>query len=87
MFKIIYKNGKNNHKLWWYWNPKTKISSTWRTYFNKIVDIDKIAVSNKFRFGKKGDLNILLVTKMLKKLSFYVYFSQKWLHIERFWWN
>ena len=28
IFEIIYKNGKSNHKIWWYWNPKTKISST-----------------------------------------------------------
>ena len=31
----------------------------------------------------KEDLNILLVTKMLKKLNLYVFYSQKWLHIER----
>ena len=48
----------------------------------KHVDINKIVVSNKVPLGKK-DLNILLVTKMLKKISLYVYFSQKCLHIEK----
>ena len=48
----------------------------------KHVDINKIVVSNKVPLGKK-DLNILLVTKMLKKINLYVYFSQKWLHIEK----
>ena len=47
----------------------------------KNIEIDKIVVLNKVPFGKK-DLNILLVTKMLKKLNFYVYFSHKCLHIE-----
>ena len=31
----------------------------------------------------KKDLNILVDTKMLKKLNLYVYFSQKWVHIEK----
>ena len=48
----------------------------------KHVDINKIVVSNKVPLGKK-DLNILLVTKMLKKINLYVYFSQKCLHIEK----
>ena len=34
-FKSIYKNGRNNHKIWWCWNPTTKTSSTKRGYFNK----------------------------------------------------
>ena len=38
----------------------------------KIIDINKIVVL----LVKKG-LNILLATKMLKKLDLYVYFSQK----------
>ena len=42
----------------------------------KIIDINKITVSNKISFGKK-DLNILLATRMLKKLDLYIYFSQK----------
>ena len=35
----------------------------------------------------KKDLNTLLATKILKKLEFYVYFSRKWLHIEKTWWK
>ena len=31
----------------------------------------------------KKDLNTLLATKMLKKLSVYLYFYQKWPHIEK----
>ena len=41
-----------------------------------------MVVSNKVSFGKK-DLSILLATKMVKKLDLYVYFSQKWVHIEK----
>ena len=35
------------------------------------VDTNKIIVSNKVSFGKKG-LNILLVTKIMKNLSHFV---------------
>ena len=42
----------------------------------KNVETDNIVVSNKVPFDKKN-LNILLVTKMLKKLKPYVYFFQK----------
>ena len=42
----------------------------------KNIDINKIVVSNKVSFGKKG-FNISLTTKMLKKLDLYVCFSQK----------
>ena len=35
----------------------------------------------------KKDSNTLLATKILKKLEFYVYFSRKWLHIEKTWWK
>ena len=50
-FEIIYKNGKNNHKIRRYWNPKTKVSPTPKTYFDeKIIDINKIVVSNKVFF-------------------------------------
>ena len=56
---------RNNHKIWWFWNPKTDISS--KLHFNKICR-HKIVVSNSkvFSFVKK-DLNILLDTKLLKK--------------------
>ena len=53
IFKSIYKNGKKC-KIWWYWNQKTKMSPTWNTYFSKNIDINKIVVSNKVSFGKKG---------------------------------
>ena len=49
--------------MWWYWNPKTKISQTKRHYFNKNKDINKIVVSLLL----KKDTNILLATKMKKK--------------------
>ena len=42
----------------------------------KNIDIDKIKVSNKLCFGKNNDLNISLVTNMLKKLALFAYFSQ-----------
>ena len=49
----IYKNRKKNHKIWWYCNQKTKISSTWKIYFNKKIHINKIVESNKVSFEKK----------------------------------
>ena len=50
----IYKNRKKkNHKIWWYCNQKTKISSTWKIYFNKKIHINKIVQSNKVSFEKK----------------------------------
>ena len=42
----------------------------------RIIDIDKTVVSSKVSFGKK-DLNILLATKMLKKIDLCVYVYQK----------
>ena len=45
------------------------------------MDIDKIVVYYKVSFDKKA-INVLLATKMLKQLGLYVYFSQKWMHIE-----
>ena len=50
---------------------------------NQTQILIKFAISNKVFFGKKKDLNISLATKMRKKLDFHVYFSQKWLHIEK----
>ena len=35
------------------------------------IDADKTMISNKVSFGRK-DLNVLLVTQMMKKLSNYV---------------
>ena len=48
----------------------------------KNVDINKVVVSNKLSFGK-NDLNTLLAKKIIKKLDLYVYFSQKWVHMEK----
>ena len=47
--------------------PKQKFHQHKRPITIKNVDIDKIVVSNKVPFGKKG---FKLATKMLKKLSF-----------------
>ena len=49
----------------------------------KNIDINKIVVSNKVYFGKKKKklLNILLATKILKKIKSYVYFSHKCVHL------
>ena len=49
----------------------------------KNIDINKLVLSNKIPYGKKKDLNIWLAKKMLKKLDLYVYFSQRWGHIEK----
>ena len=46
------------------------------------MDINKVVVSNKLSFGK-NDLNTLLAKKIIKKLDLYVYFSQKWVHMEK----
>ena len=47
------------------------------SFLIKNININKIVVSNNVSFGKKKDLNILLATKMLKKLDPYLYFSPK----------
>ena len=41
-FESIYRNVKNNYKIWWYWNQKTNK----RTISIKNIDINKIVVSN-----------------------------------------
>ena len=48
----------------------------------KNIDINKIVVSIRSLLAKKN-LNILLATKMLKKLDLYVNFSQKLVHIQK----
>ena len=55
---------------------KQKLNQHKRPILIKQVDIDRIVVYNRFLLVKK-DLNNLLVTKMLKELKFYVYFSPK----------
>ena len=48
----------------------------------KNVDIDKTVVSNTVPFGKKG-FKYFIGYKDAEKLSLYMYFYQKWLHIEK----
>ena len=60
---------------------KTKISPKWKSYSIKNIDINKTVVSNKVFFGKKG-FKYFIEYKDSKKLDLYVYFSQKWVHIE-----
>ena len=43
----------------------------------KNVDIEKIVVSNKVRFGKKG-FKYFIGYKDAKKLNVYIYFFQNW---------
>ena len=43
------------------------------------IDINEIIVSNEFPFDNKI-LNILLVTKIIKKLDLYAYSFQKWVY-------
>ena len=50
--KAYIKMGKK-YKIWWYWNPKPKISPAERTYLDQNIDIYKTVVSNKVFFGKK----------------------------------
>ena len=47
----------------------------------KNIDIDKVIVSNKVPFGKKG-FKCFIGYEDAKKIDFYVYFSQKRVHIE-----
>ena len=48
----------------------------------KNVDNDNIVVSNKVAFGKKG-FKYFIGYEDAKKLSLFVYFYQKWQHIEK----
>ena len=45
-FWNIYKNGKNNYKIWWYWNHQHKRPISMRN-----IDINKIVVADKASFG------------------------------------
>ena len=47
----------------------------------KYIDINKIVVSNKVSFCKKG-FKYFIDYKDTKKIDLCVYFSQKWVHIE-----
>ena len=48
----------------------------------KNIDINKIGISNKASFGKKG-FKYFVGYKDAKKIGLYVYFFQKCLHIEK----
>ena len=52
--KAYIKNGKNNYKIWWYWNRKTNFTDLKIPISTKNRDINKIVVSNKVSFSKKG---------------------------------
>ena len=45
------------------------------------IGIDKIVVTNKVSFGRKG-FKYFIGYKDDKKSDLYAYFSQKWVHIE-----
>ena len=47
----------------------------------KNTDVNKIVVSNKDCLGKKG-FKCFIGYKDAKKLDLYIYFFQKWVHIE-----
>ena len=51
---ICKKFGKNNYKSWWIWNWKTKFHQYKTPISIKKIDINKIVVSYKVSFGKKG---------------------------------
>ena len=46
------------------------------------MDVNEIVVSNKIPFGK-SEFKYFIGYKDTKKLDLYVYFSQKWMHIEK----
>ena len=47
------------------------------THFNKNIDFNKIVVSNKISFGKKGFKYFIGLKNAKKKLDLYAYFLQK----------
>ena len=63
-------------------NWKIQISITWKPYFLiSNIDLNKVVVSNKVSFGKKG-FKYFIGYKDAKKLDIYAYSFQKWSHIE-----
>ena len=42
-FESIYKKGKK-YKIWWYWNPKTKLLQHKGPISSKNIDTNKIVV-------------------------------------------
>ena len=45
---------KKSYKVWWYWNWKTQFHQHKSPNLRNNIDINKIVVSNKVSFGKKG---------------------------------
>ena len=79
-FESIYKNGKNNNKI--FGIEKLKFHQYKKPISIKNVDINKIVVSNKVSFGKKSS-KYFIGCKDTKKLDLYEYYFQKWVHIEK----
>ena len=48
----------------------------------KNIDFNKIVVSNKDSFGKKG-FKYFIGYEDAKKLGLYVYFYHEWVHVEK----
>ena len=61
---------------------KQKFHQHKRPISMKNIDINWIGVSNEISFGKK-DFKYVIGYKRVKKLDFYPYFSQKWVHLEK----
>ena len=63
----------------------TKISSTKEPISTKNTDINKIVIFDKVSFGKKGFKYFIGYkdAKYQRLVILYVYFYQKWLHIEK----
>ena len=79
--KAYIKMKKCNYKIWWYWNWKTKIPPTWKTYFSKNIVISEIVVSRKISLGKKGCKHFIGYkdTKKIRPLCIHL---PKWVNIE-----
>ena len=60
-------------------NKKYKIKQNFSKKYN--IDINKIGASNKQSFGEKG-FEYLIGHKDPRKIDLYVYFFQKFVHIE-----
>ena len=81
-FESIYKNENNNYKNWWYSNTKQAFHQHKRLISIKNVDMNETVVFNRISFGK-NEFKYFIGYKDSKKLDLYVYFSQKWMQIEK----
>ena len=67
-----------------YENSFFRWMSLWNINNIKMLYYDRIdLVVIRSLLVKKKDLNTLSATKMLEKIDLYIYFSQKWVHIEK----